>query len=54
MVAIWYLKLLFANKWLLLIRIDAENPDAKKGAAAIMLCSFLLMFVNCLAITILR
>lgn len=52
--ALWYSKALFATKWLEFTRIDAFNPDATKGMAALMFFSFLMMFVSCVGLTILR
>ncbi|MEO6406956.1 MAG: DUF1761 domain-containing protein [Ferruginibacter sp.] len=52
--AIWYSKILFANKWIELTKVDASNPDATKGMGGIMLASALLMFVTCIALAILR
>ena len=52
--ALWYSKALFANRWLAATKIDAFNPDATKGMAALMFFSFLLMFITCVGLTILR
>ena len=52
--ALWYSKALFANRWLKATKIDAFNPDATKGMAALMFFSFLLMFITCVGLTILR
>jgi len=50
--ALWYSKMLFANRWIADLKIDVNNPNAKKGMGAMFGGSFLLMFVQCLAIAI--
>lgn len=52
--ALWYSKALFANRWLAATKIDAFNPDATKGMAALMFFSFVLMFITCVGLAILR
>jgi MFS family permease len=52
--AIWYSKALFANRWIRHTKIDMSNPDVKKGMAAIMITSFVLMFITCVGLAILR
>ncbi|MEO6669332.1 MAG: DUF1761 domain-containing protein [Ferruginibacter sp.] len=52
--AIWYSKLLFAPKWISYIKVDVNNPEAKKGMGAIMFASFVLMFITAAGIAILR
>lgn len=52
--ALWYSKALFATAWLRFVKIDPNNPDAKKGMAAIMLCSFAFMFIISIGLAILR
>ncbi|MFT3911293.1 MAG: DUF1761 domain-containing protein [Ferruginibacter sp.] len=52
--ALWYSNLLFAPTWIKLTKVDASNPDAKKGMGAIMFSSFIMMFITSLAIAILR
>ena len=52
--ALWYSKLLFAPKWLGYTGLDPNNPGAKKGMGAIMLTSFILMFIISIGIAILR
>lgn len=52
--ALWYSKALFANRWLEFTKIDKLNPDATKGMASLMFFSFVLMFVTCVGLTILR
>lgn len=51
--AIWYSKLLFAPKWIAYLKIDINDPNAKKGMGAMFGGSFLLMFISSLAIAIL-
>jgi hypothetical protein len=50
--ALWY-SLLFKNKWIAYNKIDMNDTNAKKGVAATMFGSFVLMFVQSLAIAIL-
>lgn len=52
--ALWYSKALFAAKWLTFTKIEALNPDATKGMAALMFFSFLLMLVTCVGLSVLR
>ncbi len=52
--AIWYSKVLFAKRWLELLKIDTKAPGATKGMAAIMIGSFVLMFLTAVGIAILR
>lgn len=52
--AIWYSKVLFAKRWLELLKIDPKAPGATKGMAAIMIGSFVLMFLTAVGIAILR
>ena len=51
--ALWYSKLLFAKKWLALTKIDASDPNATKGMAAIMGASFITSIVTSIGIAIL-
>ena len=51
--ALWYSKLLFAKRWISDLKIDANNPDAKKGMGMMFGGSLVLMFVQCLALAIL-
>lgn len=51
--ALWYSKLLFAKRWISDLKIDVNNPDAKKGMGMMFGGSFVLMFVQCLALAIL-
>ena len=48
--ALWYSKLLFAHKWIAYLKIDVTDPNAKKGMGLMFGGSFVLMFVQCLAI----
>jgi hypothetical protein len=50
--SLWYSPLLFVKKWIAYLKIDVNNPDAKKGIAVMFGGSFLLMFIQCLAIAI--
>src|SRR5690606_26624219 len=47
-------KLLFADKWIAYTKVNPADPDAMKGAAGIMLGSFVLMFITVLALAVLR
>ncbi|MEO6252861.1 MAG: DUF1761 domain-containing protein [Ferruginibacter sp.] len=51
--AAWYSKMLFAKRWIADLKIDVNNPNAKKGMGMMFGGSLLLMFVQCLAIAIL-
>jgi hypothetical protein len=51
--ALWYSKILFAPKWIAYLKIDINNPDAKKGIGMMFGGSFVMMFVQSLAIAIL-
>ncbi|MDP4264225.1 MAG: DUF1761 domain-containing protein [Bacteroidota bacterium] len=50
---LWYSKVLFANSWVRLSGVNMNDPNAKKGAAQIMLASFVLMIVACIGLAIL-
>ena len=50
--ALWYSKVLFANRWIADLKIDVNSPDAKKGVGMMFGGSFILMFVQSLAIAI--
>ena len=52
--ALWYSKILFANKWIELTGVDVNDPNATKGMAALMTMSFVWMFISSLGIAILR
>ena len=51
--ALWYSKVLFANRWIADLKLDVNDPDAKKGMGMMFGGSLVLMFVQCLAIDIL-
>jgi len=51
--AIWYSKILFAPRWQALVKIDARDPNATKGMAAIMTTSFVTILVACIGLAIL-
>ena len=50
--ALWYSKAMFVNRWIADLKIDVNNPDAKKGMGMMFGGSFVLMFIQCLAIAI--
>jgi len=50
--AIWYSGL-FGKKWVAYQNIDMNDPNAKKGAGAIMFGSFVLMFITTIGLAIL-
>ena len=52
--ALWYSPMLFIKPWLRLSGINMNDPEAKKGAAMIMLASFILMFFTCIGLAWLR
>lgn len=52
--ALWYSKILFAPKWIEYTKVDASNPDAKKGMGLLMLMSFIWMFITAAAIAVMR
>lgn len=52
--ALWYSKILFAPKWIELTKVDASDPNAKKGMGLLMLMSFIWMFITATGIAILR
>ena len=51
--ALWYSKILFVKRWIADLKLDVSNPDAKKGMGLMFGGSFVLMFVQCVAIAIL-
>ena len=51
--ALWYSKVLFAPKWLALLKIDASDPNASKGMAGIMVASFVTILVASTGLAIL-
>jgi hypothetical protein len=50
--AIWY-SFLFKKTWIRASGVDMNNPDAKKGAAGIMVLTLVLEFVACIGLDIL-
>jgi len=52
--ALWYSKLLFANKWIELTKVDVSDPNAKKGMGLLMFMSFIWMFITSFGIALLR
>ena len=52
--ALWYSKLLFAPKWIAYLKIDVNDPNAKKGMGVMFGGSFLLMFISSFAIAYLK
>lgn len=51
--ALWYSKALFAKRWISDLKIDVNDPEAKKGVGIMFGGSFVLMFIQSLAIGIL-
>jgi hypothetical protein len=52
--AIWYSKPLFAPKWAAYVGVNMSDPNAnKKGLGAMMLGSFILIVITCIALAIL-
>ncbi|MCW3117416.1 MAG: rane protein [Chitinophagaceae bacterium] len=49
---LWYSKVLFGTRWAALQKIDMNDPGMKKGVAAIMFYSFLLMLLNVIGLAI--
>ncbi len=52
--ALWYSKMLFAPKWIEYTKVDASNPDVKKGMGLLMFMSFIWMFITAFAIAVIR
>jgi len=50
--ALWYSKILFAKRWIADLKIDVNSPDAKKGMGLMFGGSFVLMFIQSMAIAI--
>jgi hypothetical protein len=50
--ALWY-SLLFSKKWISYQNIDVDDPRFKKGVAAIMISSFILMLIAAAGLAIL-
>lgn len=51
--ALWYSKALFAKRWIADLKIDVNDPEAKKGMGMMFGGSLVLMLIQCLAIGIL-
>ena len=51
--SLWYSKILFAKRWIADLKLDVNNPEAKKGMGLMFGGSFVLMLVQCLAIAVL-
>ena len=51
--ALWYSKAMFVKRWIADLKLDVNNPVAKKGMGMMFGGSLVLMFVQCLAIAIL-
>ncbi|MBC7949830.1 MAG: DUF1761 domain-containing protein [Chitinophagaceae bacterium] len=51
--AIWYSKLLFAPKWASLVGLNMNSTDKSKGFAGMMVASFVLILITCIALAIL-
>src|SRR4051812_5193680 len=51
--AIWYSKALFAPKWAKLVGIQMNSEANKKGLGAMMMGSFILIIVTCIALAML-
>ena len=49
--AIWY-SFLFKNKWIEYSGINMEDPNLKKGVAATMFASFVMMLINVIGIAV--
>ena len=51
--ALWYSKILFAPKWIAYLKIDVNDPNAKKGMGLMFGGSLVMMFVSSLGLAIL-
>lgn len=52
--AIWYSKALFAPKWAALVGIDMSDPNKnKEGLGKMLLASFILIAITCIALALL-
>jgi hypothetical protein len=51
--AIWYSKALFAPRWAKLVGLDMNSDSNKKGLGAMMMGSFMLIVVTCVALALL-
>jgi hypothetical protein len=50
--SVWY-SALFGKRWVAYQKIDMNGPDAKKGVAAIMIGSFIWMFITTVGLAVL-
>ncbi|HMI77486.1 MAG TPA: DUF1761 domain-containing protein [Ferruginibacter sp.] len=50
--ALWYSKVLFANRWIADLKIDINNADAKKGMGTMFGGSLVLIFIQCFALAV--
>ncbi len=51
--AIWYSKVLFGKKWAALVGIDMNDPNKKSGLGQMMLTTFILTLIICIALALL-
>lgn len=51
--SLWYSPLLFVKKWIGYLKIDVNDPNAKKGMGVMFGGSFVMMAIQCIAIAIL-
>jgi Protein of unknown function (DUF1761) len=51
--ALWYSPVLFSKKWIAYLKLDINDPNAKKGMGLMFGGSFVLMLVQSIAIAIL-
>lgn len=51
--SLWYSKVLFAKRWIADLKLDINDPNAKKGVGLMFGGSLILMFVQCIAIAVL-
>lgn len=51
--ALWYSPLLFVKKWIAYLKLDVNDPEAKKGVGLLFGGSFILQCLQCMAIAIL-
>jgi hypothetical protein len=51
--AIWYSKVLFANKWVQSHGINTSDPNLRKGMGMLMLTSFILMLISTIGLALL-
>ena len=50
--SLWYSKLLFVKRWIADLKIDVNEPNAKKGMGLMLGGSIVLMFVQSIAIAL--